>query len=49
MHGEMQMSVRKDYAEKGRLGGTSPLLPFRNTIDFRSYRKYSADAVLKPE
>lgn len=49
LHGEMQMSARKDYVEKGRPGGTSPLLPFRNTIDFRAYRKYSADAVLKPE
>ncbi len=49
IHSEMESRTSQDFVDSGRVGGTSPLVNFRNKIDFKSYRKYGVDATLKPE
>ncbi|HWE51332.1 MAG TPA: hypothetical protein VG273_16185 [Bryobacteraceae bacterium] len=49
LHSEMESRVTEDFANYGRLGGTSPLRYFRNKIDFKAYRKYGVESSLKPE
>jgi hypothetical protein len=49
LHSEMESRVSQDFANYGKTGGNSPLLTFRNKIDFKEYRKYGVEATLKPE
>ena len=49
LHSEMESRVSQDFANYGKVGGTSPLLTFRNKIDFKDYRKYGVESTLKPE
>lgn len=49
LHGEMQSQASESFINSGQMLGGSPLVSFRNRIDFKGYRKYGVDAVLKPE
>jgi hypothetical protein len=49
VHSEMESRAREDFVDSGLLGGTSAMVNFRNKIDFKGYRKYAAEATLKPE
>jgi hypothetical protein len=49
LHSEMESSASEDFVESGKRGGTSPMVNFRNKIDFKGYRKYGVEATLKPE
>ena len=49
LRGEMQSRVSEDFARSGRQdpSGRGRQLLMRNTIDFREYRKYTAESELK--
>ena len=47
LHGEMQSRVSEDFVRSGKLGGRSRQVMMRNEIDFRQYRKYTAESELK--
>jgi hypothetical protein len=47
IEGEMQSRASQDFMEYGRLGGNSRQVLMRNRVDFKSYRRYAADADLK--
>lgn len=49
LRAEMSSRMTEDFMKYGRIGGNSHLVQLRNYSDFREYRKYSADAELKPE
>jgi len=49
IHSEMESRASQDFVDSGRIGGTSPMVNFRNKIDFKGYRKYGVEATLKPE
>lgn len=47
IQGEMQSRASQDFVEYGRLGGNSRQILMRNHVDFKAYRRYTADAELK--
>ncbi len=49
LHGEMQTRMSEQFMKYGREGGTSKQVFLRNQVDFREYRKYTAESVLKAE
>lgn len=49
LHAEMQTRMSEDFMKYGREGGNSKQVFLRNEADFRGYRKYSAESVLKAE
>jgi len=48
LHGEMQTRMSEDFMKTGREGGHSRQVFLTNRVDFREYRKYTADSQLKP-
>lgn len=48
LHAEMQTRMSEDFMNYGREGGHSRQVFLANKVDFREYRKYTADSVLKP-
>ena len=48
LHGEMQTRMSEDFMRYGREGGHSKQVFLTNYVDFREYRKYTAESVLKP-
>jgi hypothetical protein len=49
LRSEMESRATKEFVDNGRIGGSSPLVTFRNTIDFKGYRKYGVESVVRPE
>ena len=49
LRSEMQSRASEDFLQNGRIGGSSPQMTLRNTIDFRGFRKYGVESALKPE
>lgn len=49
LHAEVQMQMSEDFMRTGREGGNSRQVYLRNRVEFREYRKYSADSVLKTD
>jgi len=49
VHAEMQTRMSEDFMKYGREGGASKQVFLRNSVDFREYRKYTAESVLKAE
>lgn len=49
LHAEVQSRASEEFMRTGRTGGNSKQASLRNTVDFSGYRKYSAEATLKPE
>jgi hypothetical protein len=49
LHADIQTKATEEYLRSGRIGGSSKLATLRNTVDFSAYRKYAAEATLKPE
>lgn len=49
LHGEMQTRMSEDFMKYGREDGHSRQVFLRNLVDFREYRKYTADSQLKAE
>ena len=49
LHAEMQTRMSEDFMKYGREGGSSKQVFLRNETDFRGYRKYTAESVLKAE
>ena len=49
LHSQTESRASEDFMQSGRTGGNSPLVTLRNTIDFKSFRKYGVDSELKPE
>ena len=47
LQGEMQFRASQDFVEYGRLGGNSRQVQLRNRVDFKGYRRYTADSELK--
>jgi len=48
LHAEMQTRMSEDFMRYGREGGHSKQVYLTNDVDFRDYRKYTTDSVLKP-
>jgi hypothetical protein len=48
LHGEMQTRMSEDFMRYGREAGHSKQVFLTNQVDFREYRKYTAESVLKP-
>ena len=48
LHAEMQTRMSEDFMRSGREGGHSKQVFLTNQVDFREYRKYTAESVLKP-
>ena len=48
LHAEMQTRMSENFMKYGREFGNSPQVFLRNDVDFREYRKYTAESVLKP-
>jgi hypothetical protein len=49
LHADIQTKATEEYLRSGRVGPSSKLATLRNTVDFSAYRKYAAEATLKPE
>jgi len=49
MHAEMQTRMSEDFMRYGRETGHSKQVFLTNQVDFREYRKYTAESVLKAE
>ena len=49
LHAEMQTRMSEDFMRSGREGGHSKQVFLTNQVDFREYRKYTAESVLKAE
>jgi hypothetical protein len=49
LHAEMQTRMSEDFMKYGRESGNSKQVFLRNQVDFREYRKYAAESVLKAE
>ncbi|HMD48481.1 MAG TPA: hypothetical protein VKG79_05260, partial [Bryobacteraceae bacterium] len=49
LHAEMQTRMSEDFMKYGREGGNTRQVFLRNQVDFREYRKYTAESVLKAE
>ena len=49
LHGEMQTRMSEDFMRYGRDGGHTRQVLLTNQVDFRDYRKYTAESVLKTE
>jgi len=49
LHAEVQTRMSEEFMKSGRAGGTSRQVFLRNQVDFREYRKYTAESVLKAE
>jgi hypothetical protein len=49
LHAEMQTRMSEDFMKYGRESGNSKQVYLRNQVDFREYRKYTAESVLKAE
>jgi hypothetical protein len=49
LHAEMQTKMSEQFMKSGREGGNSRQVFLRNQVDFREYRKYTAESVLKAE
>ncbi len=48
LHAEMQTRMSEDFMRYGREAGHSKQVFLTNEVDFREYRKYTAESVLKP-
>jgi hypothetical protein len=49
LQGDMESTMSEDFMQYGRPGGNSRQVTLRNEVSFVAYRKYSAEATLKPE
>lgn len=49
LHAEIQSKASEEFMQTGRNSGNAKQATLRNSIDFSGYRKYSAEATLKPE
>jgi hypothetical protein len=49
LHAEMQIQMSDDFMRYGREGRNSKQVYLRNRVEFREYRKYTADSVLKTD
>lgn len=49
LHAEMQTRMSEDFMRYGREAGHSKQVFLANQVDFREYRKYTAESVLKAE
>ncbi|HEX6897018.1 MAG TPA: hypothetical protein VF146_17190 [Bryobacteraceae bacterium] len=48
LHAGMQTRMSEDFMRYGREGGHSKQVYLTNEVDFRDYRKYTAESVIKP-
>jgi len=49
LHAEMQTRMSEDFMRYGREGGNSKQVFLTNRVDFRGYRKYTAESELKAD
>lgn len=49
LHAEMRTRMSEDFMRYGHEAGHSKQVFLTNQVDFREYRKYTAESVLKPE
>jgi hypothetical protein len=48
LHAGMQTRMSEDFMRYGREGGHSKQVYLTNEVDFRDYRKYTAESIIKP-
>lgn len=49
LHAEVQLMASQEFVNSGLVGRGTKQATFRNTVDFTDYRRYAADATLKPD